>query len=160
MIKNNLPLWFRQISYQKNERIITNGLTIPYLIGIYQICNQPLNHNSIRTLIFEIKESILEECAVLQRCPYIRQYVIGVDDRQYCEHYMKKQIRFENSVGQSSLFVTQNANELGNNLDRIVELFNNIYDNCISNAEFSWNNETKNWEKFTEYEIDLIKKGQ
>ncbi|WP_346859672.1 hypothetical protein [uncultured Draconibacterium sp.] len=156
----NLPIWFKQITFQKESRIIANGLTIPYLIGSYAICGQPLDDRPIKSLILEVIESELEVCAVLQKCPYIRQYVIGVDDRKFCDKYIKGQIKFENSLGQSSLFITQNASELGSDLDNIVAHFEELYIDCINNNKFLWNNETKNWELFTEDEINLIEKGK
>jgi len=160
MVKNNLHLWFNQISYQKKNGFITYGLTIPYLIGSYLICNQILSDNPIKSIILEIVESNLEKCAVLQKCPNISQYVIGIDDREFCELYMKKQIVFKNSAGRTSLFITQNANELGNDLNNIIEHFDNLYCDCIANENYSWNNMTKNWTKFTKYEVDLIEQGK
>lgn len=157
---NTIPLWYRQISFQKEKRIISNGLTIPYLIGSYQICNQNLPENPIKYLMSEIKNSQLDKCAVIQMCPNIGQYVVGIDDRKFCEMYMKKQIQFKNTNGQTSLVITLNAEDLGDNFEGIIDQFVKLYDRSIANSNFSWNNDTMAWENFTSSEIDLIKKGQ
>jgi len=158
MTKSELPLWFKQISYYKSNNIIENGLTIPYLVGSYILRNQPLNGEPISSLLTSILESKLEKCAVLQKCPGIHQYVIGIDDREFCERFMKKDIRFVNSLGKSSLFITLNACNLGNDIDKIIKEFNNLYGGYISESRFSWNKRTKDWEEFTESQKNLIRK--
>ena len=159
MAEKDLPLWFKQVHYQKENKIISNGLTIPYLIGCYRINNQLLNDSPIRSLLFEIIESNLEVCAILQLCPHIQQYVIGIDDRKFCDRYLKKEIRFQNLVGKSSLYITRNANQLGGNIDKIIEQFDLMFQVCIANAEFSWKKETKNWSEFTKGEKEVIERG-
>ncbi len=160
MNSKTTPLWFRQVTYQKKNRIITNGLTIPYLIGSYEVCGERLPENSIEFLMKEITEAELDKCAVIQKCPHIRQYVVGVDDRQFCETYMRKEILFKNGKGQTSLVVTQNAKELGNDLNGLINQFENLYRLFTLQSEFSWNNETRAWENFAQSEIELIKKGK
>lgn len=152
------PLWYRQITYQKKNRIITYGLTIPYLIGSYQICGETLPKNPIEFLILEIINTDLDQCAVIQKCPYIRKYVVGVEQRQFCETYMRKEIQFKNSKGQTTLIVTQNAKELGNDFKGLINQFEKLYKPYTAISKFTWNNKIKSWENFTQTEIEIIKK--
>lgn len=155
-----LPLWFKEISFQRNNGIISNGLTIPYLVGSYNICEVPLGNRPIQSLFFEIIEFSSNKCAVLQFCTNIHQYVIGVDDRDYCEVNMKNNIKFRNSLSETSLFITQNANDLGNDLNQVIIKFENMYAEMIASSKFSWNSHTKRWEEFTSEEMQLIKKAK
>lgn len=156
---NDLPIWYKQILYQKDNRIIENGLTIPYLVGTYKTLGEKLE-NPIESLLNKIIESNFDKCAVLQKCPHINKYVIGIEDRGFCERLMKKDIQFKNSKGKSSLFITLNAEDLGNNLDNIVTKFEDSYETIIGKGQFSWNNTSKQWEKFNQPEIETIKKGK
>jgi hypothetical protein len=45
-------------------------------------------------------------------------------------------------------------------MNKIVNIFNNLYGECISESRFSWNNETKNWEEFSGHEKGLIEQGE
>ena len=158
MLYSDTPFWFQLINYQKSKDIISNGLTIPYIIGAYQICNRNLNSNNpVQSLFLKIIESELNHCAVLQMCPNIRQYVVGIDDRQFCEQYMLTEISFSNIRGQSSLFITQNARQLGSNFDKVVEEFYRLYKTHINKQEYSWNKHDGIWQQFSPDEVALIK---
>lgn len=155
---NNLPIWYKQVLYQKENGIIGNGLTILYLIGTYKILNEELE-SPIKSLLNRIIESDLDKCAVLQKCPHINQYVIGIQDREFCERLMKKDIQFQNSNGNPSLFISLNAKKLGSKFDNIVTKFESSYLKLIRKDKFSWNKTSKEWEEFSQLDIETIKKG-
>ncbi|KZS39210.1 hypothetical protein AWE51_11690 [Aquimarina aggregata] len=154
---NDSPIWYEQIAFQKKNKYITNGLTIPYLIGIYKLLNHTLE-NPIKSLLNKIIESDFDKCAVLQKCPQIGHYVVGIDNREFCERFMKKDIQFRNSKGNTSLFITLNANNLGDNVEKIIKEFENLYSELIQNDQHSWNNKLKKWEEFGQSEIERINK--
>jgi len=157
---SNLPLWYKEISYHKKNNIISYGLTIPYLIGSYQVCQISSSDSPIYSLFYEIIESDLEKCAVLQLCTNINQYVIGIEDIHFCEKFLKKEIKFKNSNGKIRLYITQNACELGNNRELMIKKIENLYIDQITNLNFSWNNQNMIWEKFNKDEIEIIEKGK
>jgi hypothetical protein len=153
MTKDNLPIWYNQISFRKSKRIITNGLTIPYIIGSYNFLGHAY---SINELMNEIINSNLDKCAVIQKCPEIRQYVIGIEDKNFCEKYFQNEISFTNSDNVKSLIITQNASDLGNNLKKITDIFINLYKNDLDEGKYSWDNRNKGWIPLNDYEQRLI----
>lgn len=153
MTKDNLPIWYNQILFRKNNRIITNGLTIPYIIGSYNFLGQTY---SINELMNEIINSNLDKCAVIQKCPEIRQYVIGIEDKNFCEIYFRNEISFTNSNNVKSLIITQNASDLGSNFEKITDTFINLYKNYLDEGKYSWDNRNKVWIPLNNYEESLI----
>lgn len=158
MINKDYSLWYNQISIHKKMNRTDFGLTVPYLIGSYQICEQ--RSVSISLLLHDIIESDYEKCAVLQMCPDIHQYVIGLDDREFCIQFMKKNIQFFNSRGQLSLIISTNADKLGSNIDGVIQKFEELYSDQIMFSRFSWNLLKKEWIGFSEVETEIIFKGK
>lgn len=158
MLETNQNLWYDQISYLKKKNVISNGLTIPYLIGAYKVSGYSLNSqkNPIKLLFDEIINSQMEQYAVLQKCPYINQYVIGLDNKEYWDKYLRKLITFKNKKGDITLIITQNANELGDNLTSIVDKLNEQCKDSLILNRFSWDNNSKIWREFNENEKNLI----
>ncbi len=95
-----------------------------------------------------IIESNLNFCAVLQKCPQIGHYVIGIDNHAFCKQYMRNDIQFKNSNGNTSLYITMNANILGDKIDKVVAEFENLYLKYIEIDKFSWNRTLMEWEEF------------
>lgn len=151
-------LWYKQISYQKKKNLISNGLTIPFLIGTYELCGCYLvgQQNPIKFLFNEIINSEIGVCAVLQKCPNINQFVIGIESREFCEKYFKKEIYFDNSKDNKILIITQNASELGSDLMKIVDTLTDLYFENIDLGKYTWNNGDKIWQEFNEKDKNRI----
>ena len=151
-------LWYKQISYQKKKGLISNGLTIPFLIGTYELCCSYLvrQQNPIKFLFDEIINSEIGFCAVLQKCPNINQFVIGIEDREFCEKHFKREICFKNAKDNKILIITQNASELGSDLMKIVDALNVLYIENIDLGKCSWNSKDRIWQEFNEKDKKII----
>lgn len=147
------PYWYALIKVLKANRIITTGLTIPYIFGAYEVLGQPLEN--INHLINLILESRTDKFPVIQKCPVIGQHVIMLEDKEMCNKYYKKDIRFESSDKHNFLFISTNT-DLGKSIERVCWNLNAGYESQIKNKNFSWNNKTKNWQKFENEEIEMI----
>ena len=148
------PYWYTLIKLLKANRTITTGLTIPYIFGAYEVLGQSVEN--INHLINIILESTTDKFPVIQKCPVIGQHVIMLEDKEMCNKYYKKDVRFESSNKKNILFISTNT-DLGKTIDRVCWNLNVGYDSQIRNKDFSWNNKAKNWQKFDKEEIEMIK---
>ncbi len=158
MNRINQPIWYQQISYQKKNRLISNGLTIPYLIGTYKLYGYQFikQENPIEVLINDIVNSEIDGCAVLQKCFDIRQFVIKIESRNYCKDNYKTEIYFKNNKDNKSLIITQSASDLGKDLPTIINTLSDLFLENINHGKFSWNNADKLWQEFNEKDIKII----
>lgn len=158
MVEIYQNLWYKQISYQKKKGLISNGLTIPFLIGTYELCGCNLvgQQNPIKFLFDEIIKSEIGVCAVLQKCPHINQFVIGIESTEFCERFFKKEICVTNAKDKKKLIITLNASELGSDFMKIVDVLNVLYIEDIELGKYSWNNADKLWQEFNEKDIKII----
>lgn len=156
--KEKYIVWYSLIKHFKEENAISNGLTIPFLLGAIALLNKEikLNENSISSLLYEIAESETELNPVLQKCTDIKEYVISLRTKEFCRANFKSELVFKNTVGENSLFVSQNAASLGKNIDEISENLEKIYASALRNKKYSWKGFGETWEEFNEKEIELI----
>lgn len=158
MNRVNQPIWYQQISYHKKNRLISNGLTIPFLIGTYKLCGYQFvnQENPIEVLINDIVNSEIDVCAVLQKCFDIRQFVIKIESRNFCEDSYKTEIYFKNNKDNKSLIITQSASDLGKDLPTIIDTLSDLFLENINHGKFSWNNADKIWQEFNENDKNVI----
>jgi hypothetical protein len=161
MTSDNSPIWFRLIYYLKQEGIYEFGPTIPYIIGAYQIYGKTLipKENAIKLLFDEMLNAQLGHCAVIHKCPDIKQFVIGIQEKEICNLYYGKEILFENNQGEKTLFTTPNAKELGGSLEgAILNLEASLYE-PLEMSKYSWDRLNKEWKHFDESDEKLIRKA-
>lgn len=146
------------IKYQKDENIISFGLTIPYLVGAIEITSNNLipKDGSIKNLIYEILNSQSKYVAVIQKCIEIKKYVIGIESLNNCNLLFKNDIQIYNSDKNLRIIITANAKDLSNNIEDIISEFNELYLEYIIESKFSWNYKMKEWTCFSEYEKKII----
>lgn len=157
MNQTNYPIWFQQINYQKRKKMILYGLTIPYIIGTYKLLGESATEKNLLKHLFEdILNSNLPQCAVIQKCPHIKQYVIGIESKEFCAKFFKNEISFKNKDNVDVLYITQNAKELGNNFDIIINKLRTLYKDKLASNLHTWDNDDKKWRVFNKNEIDLI----
>lgn len=152
------PFWYKLITSLKTKREITNGVTIPYLLGAKTLVDKSyeIDDDSIKELLNEIINSSVEQVAVLQKCDDINQYVIGLRDRQFAESYLKAEFCFSNTNSDKTLCVTNNASALGKTLDEISEKLKKLYFKDLTKENFSWNSFDEVWRQFNDCERELI----
>lgn len=150
--------WDRLIKYKKNEKEISFGLTIPYLVGANEIINNDLisKDDGIKRLIHGILNSKSEYVAVIQKCSNIRKYVIGIESLDKCNFFFKNDIQIYNSNKEPRIIITVNAKDLGNNIENIISKFNELYLDSIIESKYTWDYKIKEWTYFSEYEKNQI----
>lgn len=153
MERKQKPYWYTLIKLLKANRKITTGLTIPYVFGAYEILEQPLEN--INHLVKVLLESVTDKFPVIQKCPEIGQHVIMLEDKEICNKYYKKDIRFENFNKKNLLFISANT-ELGKSIERLCWNLTAGYETQINSKDFSWNNKKKCWQKFEKGDIEMI----
>jgi hypothetical protein len=102
------PLSYKLIETLKNRNTISNGLTIPYLIGSYKIANIELGDGAkgVSELLIELVNTETNMKPVIQHCGDIGKYVVGLKTKDFCERYFSKELAFYNQAGEKTLFVT------------------------------------------------------
>lgn len=157
----NTGTWLKHINYQKSNKIISNGLTLPYLIGIYKhLSIEAGTTNAVDFLFKEILHTNTAYNIIIQRCPEIQQYVLGIEQKSFCNVYFKNEIRFKLNESTAEIIITQNAKCLGDNLQIVIADLNKLYKNEIDNNLNSWNAQNKKWTKFSSEEKKLIEMVQ
>lgn len=151
---------YNLITSLKAKGIINNGLTIPYVIGGIKTINETLvlDYNSVKILLEEIINSNLSnDVIILQKCPDINQFVIKIENANFADKYLQKEIIFKNKEDRKTFYITQNASSLGNSVDEITANLNKLYLTNILEETFSWSNSSNQWFHFTDEEINIIK---
>lgn len=156
-MKNKNPLWYNLISTFKNENMINNGLTIPFLIGAYQFKSIGEKTFSIQSVLSEIVNSRTELKPVLQHCPDIHQFVISLKSEEIYNTDFKEDFAFKNPFGERTLVITQNASALGSSVEDISNSLFPKYASCLQAKEFSWSGYEQTWKRFNDKETKLIK---
>lgn len=158
MITLENPYWYKLITNLKAKREISNGVTIPYILGARKLIDNTflIQEDSIFKLFTEIRNSSTELKVLLQNCPDVHQYVIGLREKDFCENYMKSDLSFKNENGDRVLYVTLTAIKLGNTIEEISNTLTNKYMRYMKIDEFSWDNDKQNWREFSPRERDLI----
>lgn len=151
------PFWYSLIISLKTKKVITNGLTLPYIIGADKVINKkPFDDNSIPSLLKNIVNSQTEQIAVFQNCTDINQYVVGVENLDFCNLYFKNYLSFNNQENSKSLYITPNALSFGTTIAEIEKNLIDKFQGFIQDEKFSWNRSTSSWEKFTPKEIEIL----
>lgn len=154
-IKN--AFWADLINGFKEKGIITNGLTIPYLIGFlnsrYRL---KTNKETLEQLVDNLIDSNSLSKPVLQFCSDINEYVISTANEDFCEKNFQNEISFRNVANVKTLYITQNASKFGTTKE---ELVNNIwakYGDKIEHKLFSWKSLNQQWYPFDDVELRRI----
>lgn len=147
--------WLLLVKYWVNKKK-KNGLTIPFILGT-QTINNPNNHlnkSSIKQLFTEIINSDINEIMVLEYCPDIGEYVLGLENKLVPKEGNKFNCPRNNST---RIIATFNTEVLGKNLDDIIMCLEKKYMNCINDEHFSMIN--NKWAKYCEDDKETIEKA-
>jgi hypothetical protein len=149
----NLPI--RAIRLFKEKKIIQNGLTIPFIVGIYQQYNHihPADSSSlewIRTILDDIVNNQDHQQYLLCRCPDLKEYVLSIPyDTINTGHAIC------NREGHSILYLAMYDTDIHyDNIDYLAKFLENRYGDHIVNGEFSL--KAEQWRSFSKEEIDII----
>jgi hypothetical protein len=142
-------IWCDLIKFFEQNHYITNGLTIPFLIGAIELLQK--RKMTISKLIEEFTDSKSCSRTTIMKCENIGEFVIGIMDFESEDYYKK----FPNSLPNefNNLAVTDNSlNEYGK-VSELITLFENRYNDEIRTKNYSKN--AGKWSEFTA--IDLLR---
>ncbi|SFD37973.1 hypothetical protein [Flavobacterium phragmitis] len=138
--------WYKTLSFFLKKGYINNGLTLPFLAGLYE-------ENEIT-----IEDLITEMCNInsisIQKCPRINEFVFGIlilESKEELKHYKLL----------GGLFLLDNSLDEFNRIDDLINHFEQIYltkinSNCFSKNNGRWGYYNEN-EKNHLKEVDIIK---
>lgn len=149
------PYWYRLINLFKSEGEITTGLTIPFIFGAYKVLEHPFSN--IDELVDSVLNSELDKYPVIQKCNEINHHVIMLEDKKICNKEYIKDVKIKSEKCGNILFISSNTN-LGEEPKRVCWELTQQYEAPIKRGEFSWSKQGNIWRKFSEKEIELIKR--
>ncbi len=129
----NDSVWFKTLDYFLSEGYVNNGLTLPFLVGLYEH-----NEMTIEDLIEDFSDS---KYISIQKCGNIDEFIFGIYiDEGDSELYKKIEglICLDDSLNHIST------------LSELIEFFEFTYSEEIENSLFSKNGE--DWTDYTEEE--------
>lgn len=152
------PDWYKILKLFKTVEEpyrINTGLTIPFIIGAYQLRDKPFEN--INSLIDYIIDIVIDKYPIIQRCHVINKHVVMVQEKQVCNRgYHTKYPKIKSKTSKNILFISTISN-IGKTCGEICHSLNFEYKETIKRNEFSWSKEDKQWRKFHNREIELIK---
>lgn len=148
MNNKTFAYWYKLLNHFEKKNYISNGLTIPFLIGAVEV----LQPNSEKWTISDIIESFQQEGCTILKCGNIGEFVIGtINDLTEGE---KKY--FHNPCGE--IFVTDTSLDDVNSTSELIKIFTELYESKIQEAKFS-KNYLGEWSYFSIKDIERIKES-
>lgn len=160
MEETTYPFWYRLITFLKSQNEISTGLTIPYLIGAKTILDESyiVNDKSIEILLNEVINSSTDEIPFFQECMEIREFVIGLVDKNYAESLLTKEVYLSNSNDDKKLYILGDACNFGSSVEEISQKLNQFYLPDLMKKNFSWDSKEKEWRQFNKDEREKIER--
>lgn len=151
-------LWEKLLIHLKEQRIITNGITVPYLVGAYFLTYRSTpNKELLEEVISNLINSSSNSKPILQFCGDINEYVIGLKSSEFCATNYSNNTFFLNIQNDKTLFITSNASNFGKTEKELIENLWNRYQSQIESKCFSWRAMAQKWELFNDAEVNRIK---
>jgi len=151
---DNQPYWYQLISHWVNVKKRT-GLTIPFIIGAKNFFESNSNLNSVTELLNEIVESEIEETIILNNCPHVGEYVLGICS---VSSFLSGTDFKNEETGNVTLIATTSTKILGEDFRSICRSLEKKYKNQINEGHFS--KEDFDWTPFTENDIKMIEEAK
>lgn len=153
---SNSLLWYNLIQGKKNNGSITNGLTIPYLVGAYSTLTKSIKKDALIELITDICNTNMNQKAVLQYCGDINQFVISLKPIEFCLANFDKNASLKNNENDNSLYISLSATDFGFTKSDLIDNLWRKFEEPITNNKYSWKSLTQSWEPFSNQELEEI----
>ena len=131
--------WYKTLEYFLDKGYVNNGLTIPFLIGLYSE-----NEITIKELIVSMSEA---NNISIQKCDRIDEFVFGIfisETNHEIDLYKNIQ----------DLIILDNSLDNCLSIEELINLFENLYTSVIQKKTFSKNN--GNWTIYNEIELKQL----
>lgn len=137
------PYWHSLLRYYERKGYISNGLTIPYIIGARSIIEPDMPLLSISELVQEV----VEYGGTLLKCPYLNEFVLGSLDTEtmqmaYC--YTKLQ----------NLVIPDDSLEKKQSTEEAILFFESLYASPVSN--YTYSKVDGHWGGFTKMDLEHL----
>lgn len=144
MISNPPPYWHRLLTHYENKGYISNGLTLPYLIGSLQLIDNDTNLESVTDII----ESLDYYGCTILKCDTIGEYVTGTLDKETLDN---RTLYY--NIGNKIIVTHQSLNHI-KNVEELIIFFKDLYNDIIGNNCFS--KDGTNWRTFSDDDSNKI----
>lgn len=131
--------WYKTLEYFLDKGYVNNGLTIPFLIGLYSE-----NEITIKELIVSMSEA---NNISIQKCDRMDEFVFGIfisETNHEIDLYKNIQ----------DLIILDNSLDNCLSIEELINLFENLYTSIIQKKTFSKNN--GNWTSYNEIELKQL----
>jgi hypothetical protein len=156
--------WEKLILNYKQNGYISNGLTIPYLVGVMNIgYNSPADKETLTQLINLLIDNPTENKPFLQYCSNddgdgINEFVVALKSKEECDRNFKNNLVFKNVQLIKTFYIAENAKTFGETKDDIIDSLWNKYGKIIEGKFFSWDSAKQEWHNFSQNEKNRIYK--
>lgn len=132
-MNNNLPIWIQVLQHFDTNRYISNGLTIPFLIGANQLLAKRVSSLNVNILIDEAQR--LPFFVKIMYCENIGEYVLGVLEEEDSMRFKSDQLPYK-AFGS---FLLDNVNDFkkGNSILDIKEELDLMYAVNLEEEKYS-----------------------
>lgn len=131
--------WYKTLDYFLNKGYVNNGLTIPFLIGLY-----PKNEIDIRELIISMSNT---NHISIQKCNGINEFVFGI-------FIFESNEEVHSYKSLNNIIILDNSLDDFESIEQLIAFFEDLYNDNIQNELYSKNNNT--WTFYNETEIKQI----
>jgi len=138
------PYWHGLLTHYENKGYISNGLTLPYLIGSLQLICNDTNLGSVTDMI----ESLDDYGCTILKCDTIGEYVIGTLDKETLDNR-----KLYYTIGNKIIVIDESLNHI-NNVEELIIFFEDLYNDIIGKNCFS--KDGTNWRPFSDDESNKI----
>jgi hypothetical protein len=141
IMKNKNPLWYEVINTFKREGMFVNGVTIPFLIGAYEMNGSNIDLNSsncVKFLLDELERKAPEKPFV-QQCNILKDFVVSFaneNDLNNGKNYSFQKDNEDITILFDENFQTQTSVSKMNS-NNISNYFYNKHKNALNEKKFS-----------------------
>lgn len=134
------PYWSALLHHFERKGYISNGLTVPFLIG----ARSRIEPGKALLNISELVNSINEVGGTILMCGNISEFVIGTLDTETSKY----KSTYTNCI--DNIIITDNSLHNVNNLNTLISCFEDRYQEILNNSQYSKN--YGEWTDFTDTE--------
>ncbi len=142
------PYWYRIIVHFDNKKYISNGLTIPFLIGSSCIMHEHVKLISIEEFIRQAADTNMPRAITMLKCGMIKEYVFGVLDNE-----SKPFLSYYKQIG--NIVITDDSFHEVENISDLILRLTKLYSPLIDTKKYSKNG--GEWGGYTDLDLKRIK---
>lgn len=131
----NLPLWFKVLCHFNDRDYFSNGLTIPFLLGVSTVKDHQAKITALDDFLSIACTGGLPRKISLQKCANIGKYVVGIIDNETMRYPYGKSVY--NNVG--NIYFTDNSVAEVENIESLYEILSKHSQKKVESGSYSFN---------------------